>query len=64
MSPQQALLVELSHELNTPLAVIRNALYLAGLRVSDPDVRNYLHLAEEAVDSASVILRHARAKGR
>lgn len=60
MSPQQAVVVELSHQINSPLAVIRNVLYLAALKTPDAETCRYLQLAEEAVCTIAESLRQAR----
>lgn len=54
------LIAELSHLINSPLAAIRNALYLAASRSSDPDLHRYLSLADREVDSISNTLQQAR----
>ena len=41
-SDRQYLIAELSHQINSPLAAIRNALYLAGGQTDDPVVLRYL----------------------
>jgi nitrogen-specific signal transduction histidine kinase len=51
---------ELSHEINSPLAAIRNALYLAACHSPDPSVVFYLQLANEEIDSIAESLRQAR----
>ncbi len=43
------LIGELKHEINSPLAAIRNALYLAGTRSDDPELQRYLRLADDEV---------------
>jgi hypothetical protein len=42
------------------LAAIRNALYLAAWRSSDPEIRRYLRLADDEVAVIARILRMAR----
>jgi two-component sensor histidine kinase len=61
VTPEQPLIAELCHRINSPLAAIRNALYLSGCRSQDPDVLRYLQLANEEVSSIAGILREARA---
>ncbi len=51
---------ELNHQINSPLAAIRNALYLIESRCADPEVRRYLRLADEEVGSIAAILQTAR----
>jgi len=53
------LIGELKHEINSPLAAIRNALYLAAARVRDPEVRRYLALADEEVSRIAKVLNEA-----
>ena len=48
---QSRLLAEVSHQINSPLAAIRNALYLAAQRSDDPQLLQYLALADEEVTS-------------
>jgi len=50
---------ELQHEINSPLAAIRNALYLAALRTSDQDTLRYLELAEAETSRISAVLKNA-----
>jgi signal transduction histidine kinase len=59
--PQEEAVAELNHQINSPLAAIRNALYLIACRCSeDPEVRRYLRLADEEVGSIAEILQAAR----
>jgi len=53
------LIGELKHEINSPLAAIRNALYLAAARARDPEVRRYLKLADEEVSRIANVLNEA-----
>ncbi len=53
------LIGELKHEINSPLAAIRNALYLAGARSDDPELQRYLRLADEEAARISAILKNA-----
>jgi two-component sensor histidine kinase len=55
------LAAELNHRINSPLAAIRNALYLAARRSSDPEIRRYLRMADEEFAAIARILRTARA---
>ncbi|HZD93622.1 MAG TPA: hypothetical protein VE133_05165 [Candidatus Sulfotelmatobacter sp.] len=43
---KKELISEQKHKINSPLAAIRNALYLTAARVCDPEVKRYLKLAE------------------
>ncbi len=53
MGPLQQfhLLAEVSHQINSPLAAIRNALYLAAQCSDDPQLLEYLAIANEEVTS-------------
>ena len=42
-------IVEVSHQVNSPLAAIRNALYLAAQRTKDPEIIRYLQIADDEV---------------
>lgn len=53
------LIGELKHEINSPLAAIRNALYLAAVRSNDPELIRYLRLADDEVSRISTILKNA-----
>ncbi|HEY1528082.1 MAG TPA: histidine kinase dimerization/phospho-acceptor domain-containing protein [Candidatus Angelobacter sp.] len=53
------LVQELQHEINSPLAAIRNALYLAALRSSDPEALRYLELAEAEISRIAAVLKNA-----
>ena len=44
------------HKINSPLAAIRNALYLTAARVCDPEVKRYLKLADEEVSWIAMVL--------
>jgi signal transduction histidine kinase len=54
------LVAELNHKINSPLAAIRYAMYLAGRRSTDPVLLRYLRVAEDEVQSIADILRQAR----
>jgi nitrogen-specific signal transduction histidine kinase len=58
-SSKKELIRELKHQINSPLAAIRNALYLTGVRVSDPEVERYLKLADEEVSRIAMALSKA-----
>jgi len=57
---QSRLLAEVSHQINSPLAAIRNALYLAAQRSDDPQLHAYLALANDEVTSIVNRMRHLR----
>jgi signal transduction histidine kinase len=57
---KQHLIAELSHQINSPLAAMRNALYLASCRSQDPALLRYLELANEEISSIASILRETR----
>lgn len=54
------LVAELNHEINSPLAAIRNALYLAACRSSDPELHRYLELANQEISVIAGTLHKAR----
>lgn len=56
----QDLVAELSHQINSPLAAIRNALYLAACRTRDGELLRYLAMADQEVASIAATLRSAR----
>lgn len=56
---RQELLGKLKHEINSPLAAIRNALYLAAVRTDDAELERYLKLADAEVSRISAILKNA-----
>lgn len=56
---KQQLIGELKHEINSPLAAIRNALYLAASRTGDPEIKRYLLLADAEAARISAVLRNA-----
>lgn len=57
----QSLVAELSHEINSPLAAIRNVLYLVARRSSDPEVHRYLEIADDEAVRIAAILRSSQA---
>jgi signal transduction histidine kinase len=57
---QCLLLAEVSHQINSPLAAIRNALYLAAQHSGDPEVAQYLHLADQEVSNIVSRMRELR----
>jgi nitrogen-specific signal transduction histidine kinase len=56
---KQQLIQELNHEIHSPLAAIRNALYLAAVRSSDPAILRYLELADAEIARIAAVLRKA-----
>ena len=56
---KQQLVRELNHEIHSPLAAIRNALYLAAVRSSDPATLRYLELADVEISRIAAVLRKA-----
>ena len=56
---KQELIGELKHAINNPLAAIRNALYLAAVQTSDPEMKRYLRLADVEVSRIATILENA-----
>ena len=55
-------MVEVSHQVNSPLAAIRNALYLAARRTADPEIIQYLQIADDEVSSIVNRIRDLRAE--
>jgi nitrogen-specific signal transduction histidine kinase len=55
-STKKELIRELKHQINSPLAAIRNALYLTAVRVSDQEVERYLKLADAEVSRIAAAL--------
>jgi nitrogen-specific signal transduction histidine kinase len=55
---KKELIGKLNHEINSPLAAIRNALYLAAVRTHDPETKRYLRLADAEVSRISAILKN------
>ena len=56
---KQEPLGELKHAINNSLAAIRNALYLAAVQTSDPEMERYLKLADVEVSRIAAILNNA-----
>ncbi len=56
---KKELIRELKHQINSPLAAIRNALYLAAVRADDPEIERYLKLADNEVSRIARVLREA-----
>ena len=56
---KQQLVRELNHEIHSPLAAIRNALYLAAVRSSDPATLRYLKLADVEISRIAAVLKKA-----
>ena len=55
----QGLSQELKHQIHSPLAAIRNALYLAAIRIDDPEALRYLELAEAEITHIAAVLKNA-----
>jgi signal transduction histidine kinase len=60
LKSQYRLIAEVSHQINSPLAAIRNALYLAIKRTTDAEVRRYLLLADEEVSAIASRIKQIR----
>jgi signal transduction histidine kinase len=60
LKSQYRLIAEVSHQINSPLAAIRNALYLAIKRTTDVEVRRYLLLADEEVSAIASRIKQIR----
>jgi len=58
-SSKKELIRELKHQINSPLAAIRNALYLTAARVLDPEVERYLKLADAEASRIAAVLNKA-----
>jgi nitrogen-specific signal transduction histidine kinase len=56
---KEGLIQELKHEIHSPLAAIRNALYLAGVRTDDPETLRYLLLADAEISRIAAVLKNA-----
>ncbi|HET9838848.1 MAG TPA: histidine kinase dimerization/phospho-acceptor domain-containing protein [Candidatus Angelobacter sp.] len=56
LSTTNELIREMKHQINSPLAAIRNALYLTGVRISDPEAERYLKLADAEVSRIAAAL--------
>jgi nitrogen-specific signal transduction histidine kinase len=56
---KKELIRELKHQINSPLAAIRNAIYLTAVRVKDPEVARYLTLANDQVSRIAMVLHEA-----
>ncbi len=61
VSDKQYLIAELSHQINSPLAAIRNALYLAACKTGDPELLRYLTIADDEISAIAATLRATRA---
>jgi nitrogen-specific signal transduction histidine kinase len=53
------LIQELKHEIHSPLAAIRNAVYLAAIRSTDPETLRYLELADAEISRIADVLKNA-----
>ncbi len=56
----QELIAELNHQINNPLAAIRNALYLAGSCSQSPELHQYLEIADVEINAIVHALTAAR----
>jgi nitrogen-specific signal transduction histidine kinase len=56
---KEGLIQELKHEIHSPLAAIRNALYLAAVRTDDPETLHYLALAHAEISRIAGVLKNA-----
>jgi nitrogen-specific signal transduction histidine kinase len=56
---KEGLIQELKHQIHSPLAAIRNALYLAAVRTNNPEMLGYLALAEAEVSRIAAVLKNA-----
>ena len=60
LKSQYRLIAEVSHQINSPLAAIRNALYLAMKRTTDSEIQRYLVLADEEVSAIASRIKQIR----
>lgn len=56
---KEGLIQELKHEIHSPLAAIRNALYLATVRTDDSETLRYLALADAEISRIAAVLKNA-----
>jgi nitrogen-specific signal transduction histidine kinase len=56
---KEGLIQELKHQIHSPLAAVRNALYLAGVRTDNPEALRYLALAEAEIKRIAAVLKNA-----
>ena len=56
---KEGLIQELKHEIHSPLAALRNALYLAVVRTDDPETLRYLALADAEASRIAAVLKNA-----
>jgi nitrogen-specific signal transduction histidine kinase len=56
---KEGLIQELKHEIHSPLAAIRNALYLAAVRSKDSETLRYLALADAEISRIVAVLKNA-----
>jgi signal transduction histidine kinase len=56
---KQEVIQELRHEIHSPLAAIRNALYLAAARSTDAEILQYLELADVEIARIAAVLKNA-----
>jgi nitrogen-specific signal transduction histidine kinase len=56
---KEGLIQELKHQIHSPLAAVRNALYLAAIRLDDPQALHYLALAEAEITRIAAVLKNA-----
>jgi signal transduction histidine kinase len=57
---QYRVIAEVSHQINSPLAAIRNALYLAAQHTEDGELLEYLAIADAEVTSIVSRIRDLR----
>jgi nitrogen-specific signal transduction histidine kinase len=56
---KEGLIQELKHEIHSPLAAIRNALYLTAIRTDDTGALRYLALAHAEISRIAAVLKNA-----
>jgi len=61
---KEGLIQELKHEIHSPLAAIRNALYLVAIRTDDPETQRYLMLADAEISRIAAVLKKCQSNRR
>ncbi len=56
---KEGLIQELKHQIHSPLAAIRNALYLTAIQIDDPEALRYLALADAEITRIAAVLKNA-----
>ena len=56
---KEGLIQELKHQIHSPLAAIRNALYLTAIQIDHPEALRYLALADAEITRIAAVLKNA-----